>query len=212
MLVKETKQQTRQRNVKAIMEAAERVFAEAGFKGASISVIAEAAGVPKSNISYYFGSKETLYRRVIDDIFMLWLDASEELDASDDPRAALTSYIHAKMDLSRDRPYGSKVWANEIIHGAPFIQDYLEITLRKWLDSREIILRRWMQEGRLREMDPKAILYMIWASTQHYADFDHQIRTLNGNQDLTDAQWEQAKQAVTSMILLGIGIDAADIS
>lgn len=206
MLVKETKQQTRQRNVTAILAAAEKVFAQSGFKGASISVIAEAAGVPKSNITYYFGSKETLYRRVVDDIFTVWLDAAEELDNSDNPREALTSYIHAKMDLARSRPFGSKVWANEIIHGAPFIQDYLETTLREWTDSRETILRRWMAEGKIRHMEPKAILYMIWATTQHYADFNHQICTLNGNKELTGDQWQDAKDAVTSTLLTGIGL------
>lgn len=204
MLKRETKQQTRRRNETLILEAAERIFAEAGFKGASISMIAEEAGVPKSNITYYFGSKEALYRRVLDDIFTVWLEAAGALDDSESPLRALESYIHAKMDLARDRPFGSKVWANEIIHGAPFIQDYLETTLRRWTDTREKILGRWMDEGKIRRMDPRNILYMIWAATQHYADFSHQIATLNGNRPLDDTQWEEAKEAVAGMILNGL--------
>ena len=48
----------------------------------------------------------------------------------------LTRYINAKMELSRTRPKGSKVWANEIIQEAPMIQNYLESTLRIWMQDR----------------------------------------------------------------------------
>ncbi len=206
MLTGETRQQTRERNVKTILKAAERVFAEAGYKGSSISMIAEEAGVPKSNIVYYFHSKEALYRRVIEDIFHLWLDASKGMDGDMDPAQALTMYIHDKMELSRQRPHGSKVWANEIIHGAPFAQEYIENELKAWIATRERIFKRWMADGRIKQMDPKAILYLIWATTQHYADFQHQITALNGNKPMNNRQWQDAKASVTTIILDGIGL------
>ena len=203
---RETKQRTRERNVTKILAAAERVFAEAGYKGASFSMIAEEADVPKSNVAYYFRSKEALYRLVIEDIFRLWLSASSEMDKTDDPRKALEIYIHDKMELARERPYGSKVWANEIIHGAPFIKNYIDGELREWVASRETILKRWMDDGHIRQMEPKSILYMIWAATQHYADFNYQIEALNDYRALDDKQWEQAKADVTRTILQGIGL------
>ena len=196
----------REENEKAILEAAEEVFAEYGFSGASTSRIAERAGIPKANLHYYFPTKEELYRRVIDNIFNIWLEAANALDESDDPGEALTRYIHTKMDLSRSRPLGSKVWANEIIQGAPIIQDYLETTLREWTASRARMIQRWIDEGKILPIEPEYLLYMIWATTQHYADFGHQITTLNGGSELSDAQWEEAKRNVTEIILRGIGI------
>ena len=196
----------REENEKAILEAAEEIFAEYGFSGASTSRIAERAGIPKANLHYYFPTKEELYRRVIDNIFNIWLEAANSLDDSDDPGQALTRYIHTKMDLSRSRPLGSKVWANEIIQRAPMIQDYLEITLREWTDSRTGMIQRWIDEGKILPIEPRYLLYMIWATTQHYADFGHQIATLNEGRELSDAQWEEAKRTVTEIILRGIGI------
>jgi TetR/AcrR family transcriptional regulator len=196
----------REENEKAILEAAEEVFAEYGFSGATTSRIAERAGLPKANLHYYFPTKEALYRRVIDNTFNIWLEAANSLDESDDPREALTRYIHTKMDLSRSRPLGSKVWANEIIQGAPIIQDYLEITLREWTASRAGMIQRWIDEGKILPIEPRYLLYMIWASTQHYADFGHQIATLNDGEELSDGQWEEAKRNVTEIILRGIGI------
>lgn len=196
----------REENENAILDAAEEIFAEYGFSGATTSRIAERAGIPKANLHYYFPTKEELYRRVIDNIFNIWLEAANSLDESDDPAQALTRYIHTKMDLSRSRPLGSKVWANEIIQRAPIIQDYLETTLREWTASRAGMIQRWIDEGKILPIEPRYLLYMIWATTQHYADFGHQITTLNGGKELSDGQWEEAKRTVTEIILRGIGL------
>ena len=117
----------------------------------------------------------------------------------------LTRYINTKMELSRTRPKGSKVWANEIIQGAPMIQDYLESTLRIWMQDRTEQIRSWVETGKIRPVDPYHLLYMIWAVTQHYADFEHQINTLNGNEALSEKQFAQAKQNITETLLRGIG-------
>ena len=195
----------REENEKAILAAAEEVFADYGFTGATTSRIAEAAGIPKANLHYYFPTKEALYRCVIEDIFKLWLAAAASFDDCDDPVEALTQYIHIKMDISRTHPKGSKVWANEIIQRAPMIQDYLETTLREWTASRIAIIEKWIAEGRIAPIDPRYLLYMIWATTQHYADFGHQISTLNDDNDLSEAQFAKAKDTVTQIILRGIG-------
>ncbi len=195
----------REENERAILQAAEAVFAEYGFAGATTSRIAELAGIPKANLHYYFPTKERLYRRVIDDIFTIWLDAAASFDDCDDPVEALTQYIHKKMDISREHPMGSKVWANEIIHRAPVIHDYLETTLRDWTASRVAIIEKWIAAGKIARVEPRYLLYMIWATTQHYADFNHQIATLNGDKPLSDAQFQRAKDDATQIILRGIG-------
>ncbi|WP_417668578.1 TetR/AcrR family transcriptional regulator [Roseibium sp.] len=201
-----TKTATREENERVILKAAEETFAEFGFKGATTGMIAEKAGIPKANLHYYFPTKLALYRQVVEHIFHIWLEAANAFDDCDDPEEALTRYIGAKMDISRQHPMGSKVWANEIIHKAPVIQDYLETTLGEWTHTRIAVIDRWIAEGKMAPIDPRTLLYMIWATTQHYADFNHQIDTLNGGAPLSDAQFGKAKETVVSIILAGVGI------
>jgi len=193
-----------------ILEAAESVFADYGYEGATTSRIARLAGIPKANLHYYFPTKKGLYRQVIDNIFNIWLDAADSFDDCDDPVDAISRYIDKKMDISRLHPKGSKVWANEILQRAPIIQDYLQTTLKTWTHSRAQVIQRWIDEGRIAAINPDYLLYMIWATTQHYADFGHQIKTLNDDNDLSDEQFELAKKTVTDIILRGIGAIDAD--
>ncbi|NHB77180.1 TetR/AcrR family transcriptional regulator [Rhodobacter calidifons] len=195
----------RRENERAILDAAEKVFAEAGFGGATMQLIADMAGLPKANLHYYFATKEDLYRKVVQQIFEIWLDAASSFDDAPGPVEGIGAYIDAKMDISRTHPHGSKVWASEVMHGAPVIQDYLETTLRDWTNGRIAVIQRWIDEGKMRPVNPRHLLYMLWATTQHYADFGHQIQTLNNGKPLSDKQWEEAKASVKDMVLRGIG-------
>jgi len=195
----------RRENERAILEAAEKVFAEAGFGGATMQLIADMAGLPKANLHYYFATKEDLYRRVVQQIFEIWLDAASSFDDAPGPIEGIGAYIDAKMDISRTHPHGSKVWASEVMHGAPVIQDYLETTLRDWTNGRIAVIQRWIDQGKMQPINPRHLLYMLWATTQHYADFGHQIQTLNDGKPLTERQWREAKASVKDMVLRGIG-------
>ena len=201
-----TRAEMREETERLILDAAERIFAEAGFGGATMQAIADSCGLPKANLHYYFSSKEKLYRRVVERIFTIWLEAADTFDTEASPEVALRDYISRKMQLSREHRYGSKVWANEVMHGAPIIQDYLETTLQRWTDTRIVVIRRWIAAGLIRPIEPRWLLYMIWATTQHYADFAHQIETLNHG-TLSDAQWDEATGTVCGIILRGIGIE-----
>ncbi len=195
----------RQQNETLILQAAEKVFAEAGFGGATMQLIADVAGLPKANLHYYFATKEDLYRQVVQNIFEIWLHAAETMDNAPGPVEGIGAYIEAKMEISRRHPDGSKVWASEVMHGAPVIQDYLETTLRDWTEGRIAIIHRWIAAGQMAPVDPRHLLYTLWATTQHYADFGHQIETLNGGAPLDEAQWREATASVKSLILRGIG-------
>ncbi|MDZ4138227.1 MAG: TetR/AcrR family transcriptional regulator [Erythrobacter sp.] len=195
----------RAQNETLILQAAEKVFAEAGFGGATMQLIADMAGLPKANLHYYFATKEDLYRRVVQNIFEIWLHAADTFDAAPGPVEGIGAYIDAKMEISRRHPAGSKVWASEVMHGAPVIQDYLETTLKQWTLGRCAVIQRWIDEGKMMPVDPRHLLYMLWATTQHYADFGHQIDTLNGGKPLSKAQWQAAKASVKQIILRGIG-------
>ncbi len=193
----------REANERAILAAAEAAFAERGFGGATMAEIAARAGVPKPNVHYYFPTKEWLYRAVVQRVLTAWLEAASSFDTSDDPTAALTSYIGAKMDLARTMPLGSQIWASEIMRGAPVIQDFLDTTLTQWVRSRERVVKKWIAEGKLRPIEPKFLFYMIWATTQQYANAAHEIATLEKG-PLDDEAFERAKRQVTETILGGV--------
>ncbi|PHR63060.1 MAG: TetR family transcriptional regulator [Robiginitomaculum sp.] len=204
--VRTSQKKIRATNMKRIMLAAEAVFAEAGFKGATTDAIARRAGVPKANVHYYFPTKANLYRKVIEDVCEYWLAAAPPFDQSDDPAEALSGYIRAKMDQARARPNGSRVWAMEIIRGAPVIDGYLHDVLQSWFDERTTKIEDWIKLGKINPIDPRTLFYMIWASTQHYADFAHQIQVLNEGKPLSDQQFADASDQVCQIILTGIGL------
>ena len=202
----------REENEKTILDAAEKVFSEAGYGGATMQLIADVAGLPKANLHYYFPTKEALYRQVVRNIFDVWLLAAEVFESASGPAEGLGAYIDAKMEISRRHPAGSKVWASEVMHRAPVIQDYLETTLVDWTNNRIELIQGWIEADLMDPIDPRHLLYMIWATTQHYADFNHQIETLNQATPLSDAQWQDAKRSVKRIILKGIGVPNSELS
>jgi TetR/AcrR family transcriptional regulator len=204
MLERKPRPTIREENERALLEAAERVFAEQGFAGATTAAIARSAGVPKANLHYYFPTKEGLYRAVIERTLNAWLDAASSFDASEDACEALSAYISAKMDLARAMPLASRIWSAEIMRGAPIIQDFLDTTLSQWVAKREAAVRRWIAAGKLKPIEPKVLFYMIWATTQQYANAAHEIATLNGGQPLDDGGFERAKTQVIAIILGGV--------
>lgn len=204
MTLKQPKTTIRAENESAILAAAESVFAEFGFKGATTSEIARRANVPKPNLHYYFPTKEALYRVVLQRVLTVWLGAGSSMDDNEEPDVALARYIGSKMELARTMPLGSQIWATEIMRGAPIIQDYLETTLRDWVAEHEIIVQRWISEGKVFPITPRTLFFMIWATTQHYADFATQINSLNNGEALSDAQFDAAQAEVTQIFLRGV--------
>ena len=165
-----------------------------------MQMIADGAGLPKANIHYYFESKERLYRRVVECIFEIWSGAAASFEQSEDAAEALQFYIKQKMQISRLHGNGSKVWANEVMQGAPIINDFLQTVLQDWTDGRIKTIQSWVDQGRIKPINPRWLLYMIWATTQHYADFAHQIKTLNQEEVLSLNQWHEGTETVFKII------------
>ncbi|WP_175811011.1 TetR/AcrR family transcriptional regulator [Burkholderia cepacia] len=195
----------RESNEAHLLACAEAVFAERGLDGASTAMIAERAGLPKANLHYYFPTKLALYRRVLDDLFEDWHRAAGTFEAGDDPVEAIGGYVRAKMDLSRRRPLGSKVWANEIIHGAEHMQDILSQRVKPWFDTRVKVIDGWIARGLLAPIDAHALMYLIWATTQHYADFDAQIRALSGKRAFTQKAFDEQTERVVQLVIRACG-------
>jgi TetR/AcrR family transcriptional regulator len=190
----------------AILRAAEAVFAERGFSGATTAAIARLAGLPKPNVHYYFRTKEALYRAVLRRILQLWLSATDTITPDADPAAALRGYIAEKMSYTRRYPLASKVFANELLHGAPQIRECLRGDMRKLIESKAKIIRGWIAGGRMAPVDPIHLFFLIWATTQTYADFDVQVAAVLGRPKVGAQELAEAGAAVETLILRGCGL------
>jgi TetR/AcrR family transcriptional regulator len=196
----------RKANEALILETAERVFAMNGYKGATIAHIAREAGLPKANLHYYFKTKLALYRQVLEEILDDWMEAASTFENYPDPEQALRTYVQAKMEFSRSRPFGSRVWASEVMSGAPVMEGFLGTILKKWVDERACIIRDWVRDEKIHPVHPRALLYMIWATTQHYADFERQIVILNGGAKISDRQYRERTNQVVNLVLASVGL------
>jgi TetR/AcrR family transcriptional regulator len=193
----------RESNEQRLLKAAETVFAERGFSGATTAAIAARARLPKANLHYYFRTKAELYRAVLANVLELWLDELDRFTPEREPAEAIADYVAGKLHWSRARPNASKVFANEILHGAPFLESYLARDLRQRVEQKAKVIRQWIKRGKLRPVDPKHFIFQLWASTQHYADFEVQVRAVLGRKRLDERDFAAAAANITGLILKG---------
>ena len=175
-----------------ILEAALEVFSANGFRGATIDQIAEAAGMSKPNLLYYFRRKEDIHETLMQRLLDTWLAPLRELDDVGDPLTELRAYIRRKLEMARDFPRESRLFANEILQGAPRIMPMLEGELKTLVDDKAAVIRGWMRAGRIVVTDPYHLIFSIWATTQHYADFDVQVRAVLGPERGGEERFEDA--------------------
>lgn len=168
------------RNRAAILEAGLQVFSEKGFRGATLDEIARAARLSKPNLLYYFPSKEALHLALLEGLLDAWLAPLEALDPEGEPVAEVLAYVRRKLDLAREAPRESRLFAGEVLRGAPHLGPILGGRLRELVAAKAAVLRRWMDQGRLARLSPEHLIFSIWALTQHYADFEVQVRAVLG--------------------------------
>jgi TetR/AcrR family transcriptional regulator len=193
-------------NLARILKAAERVFAETGFEGASMAEIAAQAKLPKANLHYYFGTKEALYRAVLNDILSVWLAPMAAIRPEADPARAIAAYVAAKIEASRTRPLASRVFANEVLHGAAQIERFLARDLRALVAEKAEVLDGWIAAGRMAPLDSKHFFFLVWALTQHYADFAVQVRLVLDKKRLERKDWDHIGAEVTRLVLRVAGL------
>ena len=176
MNVERPQTRIQKRNREAILDAALGVFSTEGFRGATLDQIASEAGLSKPNVLYYFASKEAIYTELLSHLLDTWLDPLRELDPAGDPIDEIVSYVLRKFEMSRAFPRESRLFANEIVQGAPRIIDQIEGPLKELVDEKAALIKAWQKAGRLAALDARHLIFSIWATTQHYADFDAQVR------------------------------------
>lgn len=172
-----------QKNQAAIMAAGLEVFSQFGFRGSTLDQVAEAAGLSKPNLLYYFPSKEAIYNALLARLLENWLEPLKQIDNAGDPVEEILAYANRKLAMSRDFPRESRLFANEILQGAPRIKDVLAGELRTLVQEKTAVIEGWIAEGKIRPVDPVHLIFSIWSLTQHYADFDVQVRAILGDAD-----------------------------
>ncbi|MCI0511213.1 TetR family transcriptional regulator [Chromohalobacter marismortui] len=200
---------TRARNENVILEAAEHVFACHGYRGASVQAIAEAAGLPKSNVLYYVGSKRKLYVALLERMMSRWNAMLDDISEDDDPGEVLEGFIRSKMRLTQRHPQGSRLFAAEVLQGAPFLQEYLHGELREWVRARARVFEHWADKGLMDPVDPVWLIFLIWSATQHYADFEAQILGITDKTALGESEYRSVTEFLCHVILKGCGVRSA---
>lgn len=201
-----------EKNRTLILDAALKEFSKFGFSGATVERIAAEAGMSKSNLLYYFSSKEAMYTATLAHILDVWLAPLKTLDPTGDPAVELAGYIRQKIEISSEYPEASRLFANEVMQGAPQILPILENDLKRLVEEKSDVIRTWMEAGKISPVDPIHLIFTIWATTQHYADFSIQIKALTGK-DLSDPDFKRETEvAVTRLVLAGVGLDSPPAS
>ncbi len=170
----------RMENCAAIMEAALDVFSTHGFRGATLDQIAEAAQISKPLVLYYFPSKEAIHAELLDELLDTWLNPLRDLNPDGDPITEIITYVRRKLHLSRDFPRESRLFANEVMQGAPRLAPVIRDDLKPLVDEKVAVIRGWIEAGKIAPVDPYHLIFSVWALTQHYADFDMQVRAVLG--------------------------------
>jgi len=166
------------RNRRLILDSALEVFSRDGFGGATLDSIASGAGLSKPNVLYYFGGKTEIYITLLSQLLETWLDPLIELDPDGDPVNELLAYVQRKLDMSLDLPAESKLFAVEMLQGAPRMGTYLVNDLKPLFDEKCAIIQDWVDTGRIAPVDPAHLIFTLWSATQHYADFGAQVSVL----------------------------------
>ena len=84
------------------------------------------------------------------------------------------------LDEISDMPRESRLFANEVLQGAPRMMDGIRGELKELVDRKAAVIRGWAEAGKIAPVDPHHLIFSIWALTQHYADFDVQVRAVLG--------------------------------
>jgi TetR/AcrR family transcriptional regulator len=158
----------------------------------------------KPNLLYYFPRKEEIHKRLMVEMLDIWLAPLRDMDSDGDPIPEIRSYIRRKLEMSRDFPRQSRLFANEMLQGGPRILDVLEGDLKSLVDEKAAILLGWMEDGKINRTDPYHLIFSIWATTQHYADFDVQVRAVLGKDRGGEGRFEDAARFLENLFMHGL--------
>lgn len=190
----------------AILEAGLELFSQYGIHGTSIERVAERAEVSKTNLLYYYPSKEALYVAVLKQILDIWLAPLRAFREDLEPLVAIGEYIRLKLEVSRDFPQASRLFCLEMLQGAPLLKEELTGGLKTLVEDKSEIIAGWVASGKLANVDPHHLIFMLWATTQHYADFASQVEAVTGCNLSDEDFFRRTVENVQRMIIEGIRV------
>ena len=193
----------RARNEEKILRAAVGLFADKSFHGTHVKEIAKVSGLPKTNVYYYFPTKESIYTAVIERLIEGWDRAFEHIVPEHEPREAIAAYIRAKLEYSRRYATESRFFANEILRGAQFLERRQRQHIRDVTDQRAHVVEEWIRRGQMAPVDPRHFFIMLWSATQFYADFGMLAADVLNRRRLTRQDFDAAAETMTRVILDG---------
>lgn len=189
-----------------ILQAAETEFEKYGYSGARIQRIADAAGVPKSNVHYYFSNKQSLYDAVLARVIELWNQALAPINVSDDPAIVLENYVRMKVEFTRLYPTSTRIFAIELLNGGQHLSKQLMKETRDWTQDRAREIQGWIEQEKILPVDPYHLIFLIWSTTQHYAESETQVLSIYRKRKLSQSDYDRLADSLTTMVLRICGL------
>ena len=193
----------RERNTASILGSAIDLFAAKGFDGTTVGDIAERCGLTRTNVYYYYPSKEQIYTEIIENVIEGWDRAFEEISPDREPRDAIEAYVRAKVEYSRSHGVESRFFASEILRGGKFISDRQRRHMRQVTRERACVIRKWIAEGKIAPVDPGHFFIVLWSATQFYAEFEPIAAEVCGKRKLARADYAAAAETISRVVLDG---------
>ncbi len=172
---------TRTRDAEAtkarILEAAKAEFARLGLGGARVDEIAEKAKANKRMIYHYFGSKEDLFRTVLEEAYLDIREAEQALNLDAlSPREALETLVRFTWDYYLENPEFIRLVNSANLHRGRHLEgsERLRTASRQYIDLIRTILGRGAAEGVFRKgVDPVQLNITIAAIGYYYLTNRH---------------------------------------
>ena len=190
-----------------ILRAAEQEFERYGFSGARMQRIADLAEVPKANVHYYFKNKAALYNAVLANVIALWDEALAPINTEDDPKEILTQYVQKKVEFTRLYPAATRIFALELLQGAHHMSKHLDKQTRRWTRDRASEINSWVENKKILPVDPYHLIFLIWATTQHYAQAEVQVKSIYKKKNLTEEDFSNLSESLIDMVLRICGLE-----
>lgn len=190
-----------------IMDGALEVFSRKGFLQATNRDVAEAAGINSPGLIYhYFASKEALLRAVVEQLAPpLQLLARADALMALPPEEVLTQIGQAYVQLAAEPRLGAtvRVLFGEALRSPRFAELFGEVGPLRILQFLSEYLRRQMEEGRLRRVDPRVAARCFMGPLVTYLITGPVL----GLADNRDVDWDAVVAAVVEIFLRGLRVD-----
>ena len=190
-----------------ILRATEKLLATRGFHGTRMDDIARAANLPRPNLYYYFSTKRQIYRRIITELRTEWIKAFDQITTEREPKEAISDYIREKIEYSKRHPVASKIFSKEIIRGSDMLTAEEVEEIKALTDEKCAVIESWITAGKMDPVDPRYFFFLLWGTTQYYADFEQLIKSVLGVKKLSPEHFETGVETVTHIVLKGCGLE-----